>query len=273
LGNYLRFLILLGVKAVAKTFYRPDARGVDGGPIPGYPWDKVRLICFLNHTSLYEPLFSAAVPNRFMWQIASRAIIPIAEVTFERSILGRFLRIMVPQAVSITREPDDTWDALLRKIDAHAMVIILPEGRMRRANGLDRHNRPMTARGGVTHILEKMDSGQMLMAYSGGLHHVQIPGQNFPHLFKTIRIRFELLDIPAYRAQMEAQAAGGRLKNAVKADLDRRRDLYCPMTPESTRQRPFAAQGSQRRARRRSKRLRRFVAVRKGFRRFTRSSY
>jgi hypothetical protein len=180
---------------------------------------------------------------------------------------------MVPQAVSITREPDDTWDALLRKIDDHAMVIILPEGRMRRANGLDRHNKPMTARGGVAYILEKMDSGQMLMAYSGGLHHIQIPGQRFPHLFKTISMRFELLDIAEYRAQMEAQAAGGRLKNAVKADLDRRRDLYCPMTPESTR-RPMAAAAIRAATRRGSRRLRRFVAVgRHRLRRVTRVSY
>jgi hypothetical protein len=33
---------------------------------------------------------------------------------------------------------------------------------------------------------------------------------------------------------MRAQAPAGGLKNAVKADLDRRRDLYAPMTPEST---------------------------------------
>jgi hypothetical protein len=273
LGNYFRFAILIGVKAVARTFYRGDARGIDGGPIPGYPWDKIRLICLLNHTSLYEPLFAAVVPNRFMWQIASRAVVPIAEATFERSILGRFLRTMVPQAVSITREPDHTWDELLRKIDDHAMVIILPEGRMRRANGLDRHGKPMTARGGVAHILEKMDSGQMLMAYSGGLHHVQIPGQRFPHLFKTISMRFELLDIAEYRAQMEAAAAGGRLKNAVKADLDRRRDLYCPMTPESTR-RPVGATASRRAQRRGPRRLRRFVAAGKHrLRRVTRGSY
>jgi hypothetical protein len=234
--NYVRFLILLALKVVARTFYSPDAQAIDGGPIPGAPWDDVRLICFLNHTSLYEPLFAAVVPNRFMWQIASRGVVPIAEVTFDRSILGRFLRALVPQAVSITREPDRTWDALMDTVDERAMVIILPEGRMRRANGLDRDNKPMSARGGVVQILEKMGHGKMLMAYSGGLHHVQIPGQKFPRLFRTIRIRFELLDIADYLASMQAQATGGRLKKVVKADLDRRRDAYCPMTAESTRQ-------------------------------------
>jgi len=45
-----------------------------------------------------------------------------------------------------------------------------------------------------------------------------------------------LLDAVEYRTELERQAAGGSFKNAVKADLDRRRDLYSPMTPESTRQ-------------------------------------
>jgi hypothetical protein len=233
-GTYARFLLLLCLKAVARAFYFPDAKDIDGGPIPGAPWNAIRLICFLNHTSLYEPIFAASVPNRLMWQIAARAVMPIADITLDRPILGPFLRALVPRAVRITREPDDTWDALMDTIDENGLVIILPEGRMRRANGLDRHNKPMTARGGVVQIMEKMGHGQMLMAYSGGLHHVQTPGQTLPHLFKTIRIRFELLEISEYLAAMRAQAPDGRLKSAVKADLDRRRDLYAPMTPEST---------------------------------------
>jgi hypothetical protein len=237
-----RFIVLLMVKAVAMTFYRLEASSIDGGPIPGHPWDGIRLICLLNHTSLYEPLFAAAVPNRFLWQIARRAVVPIAEITLNRPLLGPFLRLLIAHPVPITREPDHTWEVVLRTIEQNrnSMVIILPEGRMRRANGLDRHNKPMTARGGVTQILQTMGSGEMLMAYSGGLHHVQIPGQAFPHVFKTIRMRYELLEIGAYLAAMQAQAAGRPLKNAVKADLDRRRDLYCPMTSESTRQ-PSAA--------------------------------
>ena len=34
-------------------------------------------------------------------------------------------------------------------------------------------------------ILEKLDSGKMLIAYSGGLHHVQAPGDLIPKIFKT----------------------------------------------------------------------------------------
>jgi hypothetical protein len=234
---YVRFAILIAIKAFAKTFYRMDARAIDGGPVPGSPWDRIRLVCLLNHTSLYEPLLAAGVPNRFLWEIARRAMVPIAEITLDRPILGRFLKLLIARPVSITREPDHTWDMVLNSIDDRSMVIILPEGRMRRGDGLDRHGKPMTSRGGVAAILQTMPSGQMLMAYSGGLHHVQIPGQWVPRLFKTIRLRFELLDVVAYRTEMESLAvSSGSYKNAVKQDLDRRRDLYSPMTPESTRQ-------------------------------------
>ena len=234
---YVRFAILIAIKILARTFYRLDARTIDGGPVPGRPWDKLRLVCFLNHTSLYEPLFAAMVPNRFIWEIAKRALVPVAEVTLNRPILGRFLKLLIAHPASITREPDHTWDAVLGSITDDAMVIILPEGRMRRGDGLDRHGRLMTSRGGVATIMQTIPSGQLLMAYSGGLHHVQIPGQWFPRLFKTIRMRFELLDIAAYRTEMEAKAVEfGSYKNAVKADLDRRRDLHSPTTPESTRQ-------------------------------------
>jgi hypothetical protein len=234
---YVRFAILIAIKVFAKTFYRMDATALDGGPVPGYPWGHVRLVCLLNHTSLYEPLFVAAVPNRFIWEIAGRALVPIAGITLDRPVLGRFLRLLVARPVSITREPDHTWDLVLKSIDERSMVIILPEGRMRRGDGLDRHGKPMTSRGGVATILQTIPSGELLMAYSGGLHHVQMPGQWFPRLFKTIRMRFELLDIAAYRAGMETQAtASGSYKNAVKQDLDRRRALYSPMTPESTRE-------------------------------------
>ena len=234
---YVRFAILIALKIIAKTFYRFDARAIDGGPVPGHPWDRVRLICLLNHTSLYEPLFAATVPNRFLWEIATRAMVPVAEITLDRPILGRFLKLLIARPVSITREPDHTWDMVLNSIDERSMVIILPEGRMRRGDGLDRHGKQMTSRGGVATILQTIPSGQLLMAYSGGLHHVQIPGQWFPRLFKTIRMRFELLDIASYRAEMQARAvSSGSYKNAVKQDLDRRRDLYSPTTPESTRQ-------------------------------------
>jgi hypothetical protein len=32
------------LKAVARTFYFPDAHSIDGGRIPGAPWNAIRLI-------------------------------------------------------------------------------------------------------------------------------------------------------------------------------------------------------------------------------------
>jgi hypothetical protein len=105
---------------------------------------------------------------------------------------------------------------------------------MKRANGLDSQGKPMTVRGGIADILETMGDGRMLLAYSGGLHHIQVPGQRFPRLFKTIRMRLEVVDIVSYRAARMAEEGGPRgFRRAVAQDLERRRDLYCPVTPES----------------------------------------
>jgi 1-acyl-sn-glycerol-3-phosphate acyltransferase len=237
-GKYVSFAILMIIKGLSLVFYRLKGRDIHGGPIPGRPWSRVRLIAFLNHTSLYEPVFAALVPNRFMWEIAKRALVPVAEKTLSRPLLGKFFQLLIPHPVSITREPDHTWEAVLNRIEEDSMVIILPEGRMRRRTGLDVSGRLMTSRGGIADILRAMNHGQLLMAYSGGLHHIQIPGQRLPKLFRTIRMNFELLDIVEYREEMQrlADASGKRFKNVVKEDLDRRRDLHSPMTPETTRQ-------------------------------------
>ena len=56
---------------------------------------------------------------------------------------------------------------------------------MKRRNGLDSQGQPMTVRGGIADILEAIPSGPMLIAYSGGLHHVQAPGETLPAVFRT----------------------------------------------------------------------------------------
>ena len=108
------------------------------------------------------------------------------------------------------------------------MIIIFPEGRMKRANGLDKHGRPMTVRGGIADILRQHEGGPMLIAYSGGMHHIQVPGQHLPRLFRTIRLRFEGLEIEAYRQGIGMHLKPIDFKRAVRSDLERRRDLYCP---------------------------------------------
>ena len=220
------FFLLVATKVVSRLFYRVDLRFI--GDVPERPWQGIRLVAFLNHTSLFEPLFTGGVPLRFLYRIARHGVVPIAQKTSDRAIVGRFFGLVAKHVISITRERDETWEAVLAHIDPDAMVIILPEGRMKRANGLDSEGKPMTVRGGIADILESIGEGRMILAYSGGLHHVQIPGERFPRLWKTIRMRLELVDIESYRKAIAAAAGREGFRRAVVQDLERRRDLHCP---------------------------------------------
>jgi len=226
--SYLAFALLVGVKVFARLFYRIDMRWI--GDVPADPWRHIRVTAILNHTSLYEALFAGGAPNPFLWRIARHGVIPIAQKTSERALVGRFYGLVAARVISISRERDETWSEVLRQIDPDAMVVILPEGRMKRATGLDADGNPMTVRGGIADILETIGEGRMLIAYSGGLHHVQAPGERFPRLFKTIRMRLEAVDIAAYRNALLEEGGGPKgFRRAVVKDLERRRDLYCPV--------------------------------------------
>jgi hypothetical protein len=232
--DVLVFLVLLGIKVFARLFYRFEFRWI-GTPVPD-PWRHIRLVAILNHTSLFEPLFAGGCPNHFLWRIAHHGVVPIAQKTKDRAVVGQFYGLIAKRVISITRERDETWDKVLAGIDPDAMAALLPEGRMKRANGLDSEGRPMTVRGGIADILETLGEGRMLLAYSGGLHHVQVPGQRFPRLFKTLRMNLEVVDIVSYRRELMAAAGPEGFKRAVIADLERRRDLYCPPEePPATR--------------------------------------
>jgi 1-acyl-sn-glycerol-3-phosphate acyltransferase len=220
------YLILLALKAFARLFYKHDAAWVSRAG-DGDPWEELQLVAVLNHTSLFEWLYFGSVPNRFLRRLASAAVVPVADTTFSRPLVGRFLRLIVAFPVPITRKADSTWQSVLEHIGSDKMIIIFPEGRMKRAGGLDKHGRPMTARGGIADILRRHEGGSMLIAYSGGMHQVQAPGQRLPRLFKTIRIRFESLDIGAYRQDIGTDLKPVGFKRAVRRDLDRRRDLHC----------------------------------------------
>ena len=229
--SYLVFLVLLLVKALCRLFYRMDRQWI--GDVPPDPWRRIRLAAILNHTSLYEALFAGACPTHFLWRLARHGVVPVAQKTTDRALVGRFYGLVAARVVPITRERDESWSEVLRQIDPDAMVLILPEGRMKRATGLDSEGKPMTVRGGIADILETMGEGRMLLAYSGGLHHVQVPGQRFPRLFKTIRLRLEVVDMAAYRAARLEEGGAKGFRRAVVRDLERRRDLYCPIDPET----------------------------------------
>ena len=222
---YVTYPLLLAIKAVSRAFY--DIR-VDWVVAPAdEPWHDLRLVAILNHTSLYEPLLAGGVPNRLLREIARRAVVPVAEKTLNRPLVGRFFRLVAPDVVPVTRQRDQTWQELVDRIGPRSLVVIAPEGRMKRAGGLDAEGKPMTVRGGIADVLRGIPDGRMLIAYSGGLHHVQHPGELLPRPFKRIAMRLEVLDIAAYRAELQAHAGRHGFKHAVIRDLEARRDHHC----------------------------------------------
>jgi len=221
----LVFTMLTLLRYLSKVFYRHDFAFL--GSTPADPWADIRVVVFLNHTSLFEPLFLGSVPPRFLWRLAAHGVVPAADKTTDRPLVGIVFKFVAHHVIAITRQRDDTWFQLLQKIDPDSMVVIAPEGRMKRANGLDLHGRPMTVRGGIADILHAVKDGRMLIAYSGGLHHVQIPGK-VPRIFKTVRLRVENLDIAEYIAEMMRRGGEEEFKKNVMKDLDWRRDQFAP---------------------------------------------
>ena len=225
LRSAIVFTLLFSLKILSRIFYRHDWEWV--GTIPPNRWKGLRLVVFLNHTSLFEPLFLGVPPASFIWRLAAHGVVPAADKTTDRPLVGMVFRFIAHQVIPITRQRDDTWAQVLETIEKDSMVAIAPEGRMKRANGLDLHGKPMTVRGGVADILQAMGSGRMLLAYSGGLHHVQVPG-HIPNVFKTVRLRIEVLEIAGYVEEMMRDGGPEQFKRNVIRDLERRRDLYCP---------------------------------------------
>jgi len=218
------FGILVSLKALSKVFYRHELRWV--GDVPGDPWGGIRVVAFLNHTSLFEPVYLGCTPNRILWQIARRGVIPAASKTIDRPLVGLLYRLVARDVVPITRKRDHTWAAVLDRVGEDSMVVMAPEGRMMRANGLDADGKPMTVRGGIADILESVGRGRLLLAYSGGLHHVQVPG-GWPRIFKKVRLGLETLDIAAYLKQLGEPREDEAFRKAVITDLEHRRDRHC----------------------------------------------
>ena len=230
--------LLSSVKLLAGLFYRFEIEWL-GSKITSSQIRDVRLVIVLNHTSLFEPIYLGGLPWSFVWAIAKGATLPAADITFNRPLLGKFFRFLTPSVVSITRNRDGTWNDFLSTCNPESMIMIAPEGRMKRPDGLDKHGQPMTVRGGVADILAGMSwDGLIVFVYSGGLHHIHSPGQHFPKLFQMARANFEAIDLQGYRQAMGL--SGGALANLnddeyrsfkkrVIADLEERRDRNCPI--------------------------------------------
>jgi 1-acyl-sn-glycerol-3-phosphate acyltransferase len=215
----ITFTLLVIVRTLARIFFRLEEEWIT--PKPDDYAAGTRIIALLNHTSLYEPLVAGYAPLNLLWKFARHGVLPIAEKTMKRRI-GIFFSMLVRHPVVVTRKRDRTWHNVLNRVDSKAIVIILPEGRMMRANGLDSEGREMTVRGGIADILDALPDGRMLAVYSGGLHHIQVPGELLPTPFKTIRCRLEMIDIPTYKEALQRDSPELNFTGAVIADLTRR---------------------------------------------------
>ncbi len=222
------FLVLLLWRTFCRLFFRFDCEWV--GKKPRDPWEDLRIIAILNHTSLYEPIFVGVVPMRVVWQLAQYGVVPIASKTMDRPAAGWAFRFAGRRVIPVTRKRDMSWQEVLHHCCREkAITVIFPEGRMMRQTGLDLEGRPMTVRGGIADLIAGIPSGRMLLAYSGGLHHVAAPEDRLPRLFKEVSVRLEVLDIPAYRAAMGGTSDPERFRQRVIEDLTQRRNRYSPL--------------------------------------------
>ncbi|MEM8997906.1 MAG: hypothetical protein AAGF23_24205 [Acidobacteriota bacterium] len=225
------FCLLYAVRLFSRIFYRQEVSWV--GDVPAEKWPPYRLVAILNHTSLCEFLYAGQTPASFLWRMAGHCTLPIASVTMKRPLVGLFWRMVAANPISITRERDNTWEQVLEALDdPKAMLLILPEGRMKRGDGMDKNGRPMTVRAGIADLLRGLPDGKMLLCFSQGLHHIQIPGDGWLKLGKPVRMRFETFEIDAYKRLIAdgLDLADDRdfvtFKRRIKSDLEHRRDRY-----------------------------------------------
>ena len=234
----LSFSVMSTLKILTYPFYRFDNAWLSN--LQNEELREVRLVVLLNHTSLYETLFIRLAPFRFLWQIARHMLVPVADITTKRPVVGRFFHAVVPGVVPISRKRDDSWQGFLDKIGHNSIVAILPEGRMRRHDGKDKYGKPMTVRSGIAEIIDKLDHGNILFVYSGGLHHIQIPGQTFPRLFKKIKTRMELVPVGEYKDQLFHPDRKER-KRAYVRDIQARLEQntpFCDQQPYNKAEKP-----------------------------------
>lgn len=219
----LRFSLLAATNILSRVFFSFTLEWV--GRRPAIPFRHARMAILLNHTSLFEPIFLAVAPFSWLWKASCRGLMPGADSTLNRPLAGRFFKWMVPDAVSVTRNRDRTWTDFISRIRKDTIIIMSPEGRMRRRTGLDKHGQPMTMRGGIVDVLDRINDGTMVFVYSGGLHHIQAPGEGFPRLFQRVRVRLEEVGIESYKKSLGHGTEDFR--SAVMKDLELRRDRHC----------------------------------------------
>ena len=223
--SLINYFILLCIKYFSRLFYHFEI----GWPQNKIKWGKVRLIVFLHHTSLYEFLYLGFLPNHFLRKLSKRMVAPAADKTLNRPLVGFFFKLFSPGMIPITRKRDDSWGNFLESIYDDSIILIAPEGRMKRKTGLDLDGKKMTVKPGVVDILAGLNNGQMVFAYSGGLHHVQVPDEGLPKLFKTLKMNLEAFDINEYKSLFAFAKGSDDWKKAVLTDMQHRLEMKVPL--------------------------------------------
>lgn len=223
--SLISYLFLLNIKYLSRLFYNYK---IDW-PTEKIKWSKIKLLILLNHTSLFEFLYLGILPNHFLRKLSKRMVAPAASKTLDRPIVGTFFKMFSPGMISITRKRDDSWSTFLDSIYDDSIILIAPEGRMKRKNGLDLDGNKMTVKPGVADIISGLQNGEMIIAYSGGLHHVQIPDEGLPKLFKTLKMNIETLDIASYKTMFNAVTGSDDWKQLILEDLQVRLETKVPL--------------------------------------------
>jgi 1-acyl-sn-glycerol-3-phosphate acyltransferase len=224
------FLTQLAIKAFSNLFFRFEIKWPNDDK--NIDWNQVRMIVLLNHTSLLEPLYLGFLPIRLLWRLSKKMVAPGADKTLNRPIVGFFYKVFSPGMVAITRKRDDSWKQFMEAIAEDSLIVIIPEGRMKRKNGLDLNGNKMTVKSGIAEVLEGLHSGNMILAYSGGLHHVHVPGEKGYHFFKTLKMNLELLDIADYKNIFPNPIGSEEWRKSVIADLQHRLETKVPVLDE-----------------------------------------
>ncbi len=222
--NIFSFCIFASIKIVTTLCYR---RQFCWTTPPPASFHDVRILILLNHTSLYDMMYISAFPFSWLWHVAKHISVAGADITLNRPLVGLFWKLMCPGIQTISRKRDESWEFYLQSLRNDHVVFITPEGRMKRPNGLDKHGRPMTVKSGVAEILEKMEGGTAIICLTGGLHHVQAPGQKFPRLFQTIRMNIECHEIQEYKANF-AHLLPEEARKSLTQDLQYKLEHLCP---------------------------------------------
>lgn len=219
--NNLRYSFLAGLKIAGYLVYPSKLNWINDEPDN---WNDISLILILNHTSLFEFVYGVTLPFNFLKSLSRRLVIPVAQKTMKKPIAGLVFKYLAPNTISLTRKRDESWKHFLNEIKSENICIFMPEGQMKRKNGLDKNGNPMQVKTGVFDLLEKYRGKKMAIVYSHGLHHIFAPEDKFPKIFKKVSADIEQLDINSYLDQFKDSE---NIAKDVASDLQKRRDKYC----------------------------------------------